>query len=238
MSISIVTPSYNSAKTIRQTLDALLQQSVLPKEHIIIDGSSNDATVAIAQAYKAAAPYEVKIISEKDSGIYDAMNKGIDLASGDIIGIINSDDWYEPTTLELVRNAYEKNGSGVYYGFQRYLEASKEQYIGRTHINSIATEMIQHPTCFVTRDIYEQYGVFNLKFKYSSDLEFIIRLVNHNVPFYPMDHVLTNFSLGGASSTRTALIESLEVRYGYGMLSKTEYYKKKMKLSLQKAFNL
>lgn len=110
MKISIITVCLNSEQTIEQTIKSVIDQNDPDYEYIIIDGDSTDSTLDIIRKYQA---YIAILISEPDKGIYDAMNKGIALASGDVIGIINSDDWYEPEILKTVRSCFQKSDAGV-----------------------------------------------------------------------------------------------------------------------------
>jgi glycosyltransferase involved in cell wall biosynthesis len=180
--ISIITVVYNGEKTIRQTLDSVCNQSVLPDEYIIVDGLSSDSTLTIVRKYMEKYPF-IKLISEKDDGIYDAMNKGIKLAKGKLIGIINSDDWYEANAFEKMSEAFIENGSGVYYGIMRNILNEKEFYLERVNQEFLAQKMIQHPSTFVSADIYRDYGLFDLNYKISSDLELFIRYSINNVKF-------------------------------------------------------
>ncbi|MBR6486346.1 MAG: glycosyltransferase, partial [Lachnospiraceae bacterium] len=116
--VSLITVAYNSEATIGRTIESVLAQTVPPKEYLIIDGASKDSTVSVAEGYREA--FEKKgisytIVSEPDNGIYDAMNKGIKRAAGDIIGMINSDDWYEPCAVETVLSTYAKEEFDLFY---------------------------------------------------------------------------------------------------------------------------
>jgi glycosyltransferase involved in cell wall biosynthesis len=216
--ITIITVVYNGEKTIRDTIESVCRQTVLPSEYLIIDGLSTDGTQNIVEEYTSRYSF-IKLISEKDRGIYDAMNKGIQLASGQLIGMINSDDWYEPTAIETMTQAYKEQGSGVYYGILRYLADDQEYYLERPSHRFPAKRMIPHPTTFVTKDIYEANGCFDLKYRYSSDLDFIIRLYKAGVPFHPVDNIIANFRIGGASYTTKAKIEALKVRRAWGLIT-------------------
>ena len=230
--VSIITVVYNGAKTIRRTLESVCKQTILPYEYIIIDGLSTDSTLEIVKEYLANYPF-IKYISEKDSGIYDAMNKGIDVATGELVGIINSDDWYEFNALETMTNSYSKYGSGVYYGIQRNILEDKEYFLERANHEFIALKMIPHPSTFVSSDIYKQKGNFNLNFKYSADLDLIIRFLNEHVPFYRVDSIISNFRIGGVSSSYSAGNESLLIRKQYKLISDKQYYFKILKTKLK-----
>jgi glycosyltransferase involved in cell wall biosynthesis len=234
--ISIITVVYNGEKTIRETLESVCTQTELPFEYIIIDGGSTDATVKIITEFAFIYPF-IKLVSEKDNGIYDAMNKGISLARGRIVGILNSDDWYEADALEKITEAYNRNGSGVYCGFLRSILDDKEFYAERVSHQFLGRKMIPHPSTFISLDIYKRFGCFNLAYRYSADLELFARLINKQVTFFYLDYILTNFRLGGASSSSDAAIESTKIRKKYGLITTKEYFKKILKLKLSSLFN-
>ena len=234
--ISIITVVYNGEKTIRQTLDSVCNQSLLPNEYIIVDGLSSDSTLTIVRTYMEKYPF-IKLISGKDAGIYDAMNKGIKMAKGKLIGIINSDDWYEANALEKMAEAFVAKGSGVYYGIMRWILNEKEFYLERANQEFPAQKMILHPSTFVSADIYRDYGLFDLKYKISSDLDLFIRYSINNVKFYPLDNIITNFRAGRASSTPKAGMESLLILKNYGLITSRQYYFKLLKLKVKSFIN-
>ena len=169
MKVSIITPSLNSEKTIEQTINSVLNQRYTDFEYIIIDGNSSDHTVDIIKEYISLFGGRMRYISEKDDGIYDAMNKGIKLARGNVIGIINSDDWYEKDALEKVVNFFSNNDTDVIYGKMNILteNAQLEEY-PVCDLSALWYKMvIPHPTVFVRREIYKRYGVFNTQYNLS-----------------------------------------------------------------------
>lgn len=219
--VTILTPCYNSEKTIEKTLQCIENQTYPNIEYIIIDGDSTDGTQKIIEQHQSRLPKQFKLISEKDHGIYDAMNKGIRQAKGQLIGIVNSDDWYEPDTVEQVVRAYQGNEYEVIYGMQRTYLNGKERATFIYHHDFLPQQMITHPTCFVTRAVYEHFGVFDLQYKSAADYDFMLRLYQTGkVTFTPVMRVLSNFQLGGMSSSQTGVQENLKVRYKYGYLSK------------------
>lgn len=219
--VSIITVCYNSEKSIKKTIKSVLNQTYDNIEYIIIDGGSTDNTLSIIDDFNNS---NIKLVSEKDNGIYDAMNKGINIASGEIIGIINSDDWYEMNSIEIVVNEYIKNGEGIYYGIERKLINSKEFLLERGNIEFIDIKMIPHSTCFVSKSIYTNYGTFDEKYRYSADYDLIIRMKNKRVAFFKIDKIISNFSIGGASSSPRASIESIKIKYKYGFIKRKQYY--------------
>ena len=223
--ISIITPCFNSEKTIQKTLDSVLNQTYQNFEYIIIDGKSTDNTLKIIDNYKKKFGSRLKVISESDKGIYDAMNKGITMATGDLIGIVNSDDYYENDALENIVSSYDGSPYAVVYGMERDLINGKEQKVWIKSNEFINEQMINHPACFITKKLYDKYGVYNLEYKYSADYEFMIRISRKKeIKFIKVYKIISNFVLGGASSTRKAYIETLKLKYYYGLVSKKKYY--------------
>ena len=231
--VSIITVVYNGEQTLRKTMESVCHQTVLPDEYLIINGNSTDGTAAIVKEYMAQYPF-IKLCSGTDTGIYDAMNKGISLAKGQLIGLINSDDWYELNAIELVTKAYLTHGSGVYYGIQRMYKGELEYMLERAHHRFIGVKMIPHPATFTSADLYANIGVFDLNYHYSADLELVIRYIQAKVNFFPMDHIIANFRLGGASSTPKAALESLKVRRSYRLVGTRAYVYNLLKLRLKK----
>lgn len=196
MKISIITPCYNAAKTIVRTMDSVLAQTVSPFEYIIIDGGSTDGTVEIAKSHPAVT----YVISEKDKGIADAFNKGIALSSGDAIGIINSDDWYEPEAIEKATAGLADSSVGVFHGALQYWNGSERYACFYPNIQMITKEMtVNHPTVFIKKCIYETYGYFDDSYRYAMDYELMLRLWIRNVKFVHDNTVIANMALSGIS---------------------------------------
>lgn len=224
--VSIVTVCYNSEKTIERTLQSVLQQTYQNFEYIIIDGKSQDDTLQIVKSYEDKFCGKMRIVSEPDNGIYDAMNKGIRMASGELIGMINSDDYYETDAIEVMTNEYSKKREkyAILYGFQRNYEGEKETSCVLYHHDYLKRQMITHPTCFVTKSVYEDFGTFNLEYKSSADYEFMMRIYDTGkVHFYPVYRVIANFQMGGMSSSQVGYRETLTLQYKHGGLSKSRY---------------
>lgn len=184
MKISIITPTFNSASTLKDTLESIERQSYQDKEHIIIDGKSTDGTLAMAEEYAIGKSW-VKIISEKDRGIYDAMNKGIALASGDIVHILNSDDFYtDSTVLDQVIQKFSTGHIDVCYSDMVLIDRKDSSKITRKwnsgdfEIKNINNGWAPpHPTLFVKREVYSKLGNFSLDFPIASDYHFMFRLM-------------------------------------------------------------
>lgn len=224
MLVTVITPCYNSEKTIRKTIESVLGQTYTEIEYLIIDGASTDRTLEIARSYEDAFQGRMHIYSEPDEGIYYAMNKGIGLAKGELIGIVNSDDYYEPEAVEQMAANRNKSKYQILYGFERILQDGQETSILIHHHTNLPNQMITHPTCFVTRQLYEDKGVFNTEYKYSADYEFMLRMYqDKSVEFTPVYKLISNYALGGASGTEAAYLETNKLLVQYGSISKKRY---------------
>ena len=237
--VSVITVCYNSEMTMEDTIKSVLQQTYHNIEYIIIDGGSKDKTIDILKQYEPAFRGRMKITSEPDQGIYDAMNKGIRKAKGELIGILNSDDFYEPDAVETMVHAYRENKTDymILYGFQRNLRHSRlhdeEISVVLFHHDYLKQQMITHPTCFVTGKVYEKYGVFNTDYQSSADYEFMLRVqAAGGVTFLPVYKIITNFRMGGMSSGEKGYRETARLRYQYGAISKMRMWKIIMKSKL------
>jgi len=182
MKISIITVVYNNAATIKDAIESVLNQTYNNIEYIVVDGASTDGTVEIVQSYRNKID---KFISEKDKGLYDAMNKGIGLATGDIVGILNSDDFYKSNDiLEIVANEFMSKDIDCLYGDLEYVDANNTEKIVRYWKSKPFEDGLfqkgwhpAHPTFFIKRKYYEKYDVFNLDFKISADYEIMLRFL-------------------------------------------------------------
>jgi glycosyltransferase involved in cell wall biosynthesis len=222
--VSIITVCRNSEKTIAKAIESVHGQTYPNIEYLIIDGASTDKTLEIVRTYELLFKDRMRVLSEKDNGIYDAMNKGITLAGGKIIGILNSDDWYEEHAVEDVVESFRVNGAGVYYGILRILEDGKEVMLKAVNSNYLFREVVGHPAYFIVSDVYERYGCFNLDFKIAADYELMMRLHDYHVPFFQINTILANFSQGGKSTTNVlrAMKEWAIIRRKYGYLTNLE----------------
>lgn len=217
--ISIVTPAFNAAATIERTIESVLAQGDVATEYWIIDGGSTDGTLDIVRRYEGRL---AGWISEKDRGISDAFNKGIARTTGDLVGIINADDWYEPGALAAVHQAHAARiavgkPAAILHGDMNICSSSSVRrnrprvWGGAQGIGlAVYFDMpVNHPTCFVPRSLYERIGGYGLDFKIAMDVDFIIRAWQAGAEFEYLDRVLANFQVGGVSTqhTRKALDE-------------------------------
>ena len=227
--VSIVTPCLNSEKTIRKTIESVLNQTYKNIEYWIMDGGSTDGTLAIVKEYEQDG--RLHLVSEKDAGIYDAMNKGIGRATGQIVGIINSDDWYEPDAVALVAAHYDPNKLTFQYGMLNEYAGKKCYMTWISYHNNVDKKTLPHPTCFVDRRIYEKYGMFDSSYTICADREFMMRCVRKDdVVFMPHQKVLANFLDGGMSTSSKAskrlMLDIWRMKHQYGLISDSYYQKK------------
>lgn len=228
--ISIITPCFNSEKTIRDTIESVLYQTYKNIEYIVIDGGSTDHTVDIIKEYVPRFRGRLRYVSEPDKGIYNAMNKGIRMSTGRLIGIVNSDDYYERSTVEKMAEKYKEGEYQVLYGYMRILSRSKGRYICKNKHYDLLNIVIPHPTCFISRNIYKDFGLYLEGWKMAADYELLLRLDKTKaVKFVCVGDVVTNFRTGGASSGKRALYEASVIRFLYGGLSGMEFIKKILK---------
>lgn len=206
LKVSIITATYNSATTVADTLLSVEKQSYLPNiEHIIIDGKSKDNTLNIVQHFK----HVQTVISEKDKGIYDAMNKGISYAKGDIIGILNSDDFYaHEKVIEAVVHLFETTDCDAVYADLLFVHPVNSSRVLRKWIAGVYNPkqflrgwMPPHPTFFVRKEVYEKYGNFNINFISSADYELLLRfLFVHKIKVEYLRDVIVHMRSGGQST--------------------------------------
>ena len=207
--ISVITVVYNGVNHLEETIESVINQSYDNVEYIVIDGGSNDGTFDIIKKYEDKIDYWV---SETDEGIYDAMNKGISLSSGDIIGIINADDYYLTDTLNTVQKEFNKD-IDILYSDCKFLDIDKLTTRKSNH-NLLNIKMsIFHPSVFIRKSIYQRYGFFDSSLKISADYKFLHFLYKKNKIFKKANDILTVIRLGGVSTnSRLAIEETFEIQ--------------------------
>lgn len=212
MMFTIITISFNSENTIKRTINSILCQRCKDYEYIIIDGASKDRTVDIIKSYEGKFEGRMRWISEPDKGIYNAMNKGIRMAKGDIIGIVNSDDWLEIDSLEILNNVLQKDpenkkkiltGEMLFHyedGTTQHYHTSYEKY---EFFSKRYRMGLNHPATFVPKSVYNKIGLYDESFKLYADANFIINCYNANIGVIFINKILSNMSDGGASNSRS-----------------------------------
>lgn len=200
--ISIITVVYNGAKTIEQTVTSVLGQTYKNIEYIIIDGQSTDGTIDIIEKYKDKISY---FISEQDRGIYDAMNKGIAVATGEVIGLLNADDWYDNNAVEYVMRCFRENETDIVYG--QVCRVETDETISTTKKVGLLDDLwyfmsIWHPAVFVKRNVYQRIGGFSTDYEIAGDYEFVLRCYCNRMKFTYLDRMLTYFRSAGISNTK------------------------------------
>jgi len=207
MTISIITVVYNNEATIRQAIESVLTQSYPKIEYVIIDGNSKDNTVSIIEEYKNRLGF---FISEPDKGLYDAMNKGIQVATGDVIGILNSDDLYQDSdVLTDIMNQFNADSTlDIVYGNLVYVKKEEvNQVVRNWKSKEYYTKFFDdgnvppHPSLFLKNTVYKKVGLFNLEFKLASDYEFMFRVFkkNHFKSKY-INRLIVKMRLGGETN--------------------------------------
>lgn len=219
MKISIITVAYNSENCIARTIESVLAQTYDNIEYWIIDGKSSDRTVEIAESYRtafAAKGISYTIISEPDNGIYDAMNKGIRLATGDVIGLLNSDDTYEPQALQTVVETFDRTNCELMYADIRIHKPDGSSFIKKARLRKFETSRDwNHPTTFVRAEVYKANPFRNLGIH--DDYGFFLQMKRQGRRIVTVDKVLANFKMGGASNKKSlkAAIKRIRDRYQY-----------------------
>lgn len=203
--VSIITVTYNSEKTLAKAIESVLNQSAAAYEYIIVDGKSSDGTVELAHSYDDAFKMKgviYKIISEPDNGIYDAMNKGIRMATGDIIGMINSDDYYETCAIKTVINAYNDKKFDLFYADLNMIKPDGNSFVKHSRNRKYATSRDwNHPTTFITKEIYNNYSYRTQTIH--DDYDLILRLKKAGVRITVVNKVIANFVMNGVSHDRS-----------------------------------
>jgi glycosyltransferase involved in cell wall biosynthesis len=206
MKISLITVCWNAEQFVSQCINSVLSQKYNDVEYIIIDGNSSDATLSIIKSFEKGI---VKLVSESDEGIYDAMNKGIALATGDVIGILNADDFLaDDTVLERIAEKFIESGADVVYGNLWYVDRTNLKKVIRKWISKPYTKnlfqwgwMPAHPTFYVRREIFKRYGVYNLDFKSAADYELMLRFMyKKQTKSIFIDYLLVKMRVGGVSN--------------------------------------
>ena len=203
MKISIITITFEAEATLEKTLNSVLNQSYKNIEHIIVDGGSKDKTLEICKKFSHIS----KIISEEDKGVYDAFNKGLKLASGDVIGFLNSDDFfYNKNSVQEIVNAFSNNETDIVYGNLDYINEEGKvirNWISEPYEKGLIKRawMPPHPTFYCKKQVYDQLGGYNDSYKIGGDFELCLRFLEINqVPSYYLNKKLVKMLVGGISN--------------------------------------
>lgn len=206
MKLSIVSVCFNNAGTLADTVKSVAAQDYVNLEYIIVDGGSTDGTAEILQKYRSRI---ATCISEPDGGTYDAMNKGIELATGDVVGFLNAGDFYaNESALSRVVAAFRETASQAVYGDLEYVaERDPARVVRRWRSQAYRDGLFEkgwhppHPTFFARRQVFDQYGCFDLRYKISADYEFMLRLLKkHGISACHIPQVLVKMRTGGKSN--------------------------------------
>jgi len=209
MEITIVTPCLNRAGFIAEAIESVQNQDYSDIEHIVIDGGSSDGTLEVLSRYP-----HLHVMSEPDEGVYDAINKGIRIAKGEIIGVLNTDDYYEPKVFSSVIDIFlDHSEIQAVVGAARVFRKDKQgrSYILQTYPAIHPKMLISEATVgvpifnawFFHKSVFNQVGIFNLQYRYAADREFLIRFALKQIPFLPVDRILYNYQQHSGSLTIT-----------------------------------
>lgn len=210
MKISIITATYNSSKTLSSTLESVLQQTHTDYEIIVVDGASTDSTLDILHQYAARFEGKLHMISEPDEGLYDAMNKGIRMATGDVIGILNSDDYYTSEhILQYINDALQNPHIDAIYGDIQYISINAPHKVVRYYSSRHFRPWMMrlgfipaHPSFYCRREIIMAHPLFDTSFRVAADFELLLRLiVLHHISVQYLPHTFVNMRIGGASTS-------------------------------------
>lgn len=213
MKISVITVTFNSGATVRDTIESVLRQKYANIEYIVVDGASKDNTIEVVKELELAFQGRLHYISESDKGIYDAMNKGIKMASGDVVGILNSDDFFtSDEVIARVADEFAKSDVDAVYGDIHFVKDENltkcTRYYSSRHFRPWMLRcgfMPAHPSFYCKKDVFEKCGLYDLQYKTSSDFEMMVRLIGKykiKTKYLPMDFV--TMRTGGESTAGLA----------------------------------
>jgi Glycosyltransferases involved in cell wall biogenesis len=237
--ISIITAAYNSEKYIEQTIQSVLHQTYPDIEYIVVDGLSTDGTMDIVRKYRNRID---KVISEKDSGIYDAFNKGIKAATGDVIYFLNSDDYLcHPDVIGMVARIFADNGQDtmiVYGDIMQWNEYTGviQRIRSRADLQLLQSGVMpSHPGLFIKKTLFEKYGYFDLNYSIASDFDFVVKVLKDNISHsVRIDEPIAVFRIGGAS---TQLLKMKQVRQETISIIERHFHESKLKPFTQEEYN-
>ena len=226
--LSIITINRNNATGLRKTIESVVTQHTDDFEYIIIDGASADESVDIIREYKAHPVYGKKIsywISEPDTGIYNAMNKGLRRARGSLTALMNSGDWYVPDALNGICDLHKSAPNSILYGALKTYKNGIFQVVWGWNADTLPQQMVPHLATFVPKAIYETYGYFDETYRIAGDYEAFLRFYTKGVTFQFIDRIVCNFNLEGVSENMTFATrgEAERVQKKYGVYTPPTY---------------
>ena len=210
MKLSIITATYNSERTLRDTMESILSQTFQDFEYIIVDGASKDATLDIIHEYEPRFQGKMRYVSEPDKGIYDAMNKGFAMATGDVIGILNSDDFFtSDDVLQAVVDGFAGEYVDAVYADIHYVNTDDLTKCVRYYSSGVFRPWMMrfgmipaHPSFYCRKAVYDQYGSFDTTYRIAADFEILLRLIFiHRIRTRYVKKDFVTMRLGGASTT-------------------------------------
>ena len=245
--LTLITINRNDRAGLERTLDSVMGEKALSPnalEYIVIDGNSTDGSAELVAEYAARTDLAHRIsfwISEADNGIYDAMNKGIDKASGRLVGIINSGDTLLPYALLGLDEIYEANQGAVLYGAFSVMRNGQFDWVQGFTASELVNKMIPHNASFVPLDLYKKYGHYDTGYKVCADYDLFLRMYRDGVPFVWIDRIVCDYALGGlsdrAEEIRLAESEAIQRKYGlYIEPDRKQKLKKMAKKLLKRIF--
>ena len=218
LKISVITVAYNSVKTIADALDSVAAQTYLNIEHIVVDGASTDETLALVRSHRNS---NIRLVSEPDKGIYDAMNKGLALASGEVVGFLNSDDFYaDSAVLAKIANVFQEPAVDACYADLMYVSQDNSCVVRYWKSKPFTKGDFAkgwcpaHPTFYVRKSVIERLGYFDQSYKLAADMEFMMRYLERGqVSSAYIPHVLVRMRLGGATnqSWKNVVLQNKEI---------------------------
>jgi glycosyltransferase involved in cell wall biosynthesis len=207
MKITVITVCFNAASTIKKTLDSVAGQTHTPIEHIVIDGNSKDGTLEILRSHKT---HSYTLLSEPDNGVYDAMNKGLKMATGDVIGILNADDIFAHTGVlrDIAESFSDGTIEAIFGDVEYFAPLNPNKTIRRYRSNRFESKKLEfglipaHPTLYLRRNVYDRFGIFNPKYRIAGDFEFMARIFKSpSISFRYLPEVMVRMQTGGLSNS-------------------------------------
>lgn len=218
--LSIITINRNNAEGLRKTMESVLTQSCNDFEYIVIDGASTDNSVEVIKDFLEVPEYASKIsywVSEPDKGLYNALNKGIKKANGELVGLMHSGDWYFNEVFEKVIETFNQNSTSILYGPLMAVVNGKFDSIWGSPYTLLPKQMIPHLSTFVPKQVYDTIGYFDETYKIAGDYDLFLKFYTQKVPFVFINSVICCFNLEGISQTnKLVLTETNQVKKKYG----------------------